>query len=96
MKIISKSWAGKERLWKTFWILFVVLNTVLGVAAVPLALSISTSLFYPTIVLCAIFWLFTAIAVFKCANNSHNKVWGILARLAVAISLISGVYGFTL
>jgi len=84
-------WYGKERLWLTFWVYYIVIPTpvmsILGMAVETGALHFA--LFF---VLSWSVVILTSVAVWRCSNNyDGRKLWRNLVKVTVAIQIAISV-----
>ncbi len=77
---------GRERLRKAYWLLGAVgvaYNFIVRMAAGVGAFDESVA-----VTLVALYGLYAAVAIWNCAANVDNPIWGQLARLTVVLGLI--------
>ena len=75
-----RAWRGEQPLWKVFWIYGVVTSSVL-ITLYVIAFYADRAALRQVLLLC--FALYTAwilISVWRCANNTEERVWGLFAR----------------
>lgn len=76
-----RAWRGEQPLWKVFW--------VYGVAASSALIGLYATAFYvdriglrQVLLLCfAAYTVWILVSVWRCANNTEEKYWSLLARL---------------
>src|SRR5262245_41681580 len=101
LRLFEQSWKGEASLGKAFWLVYVLIGIIiqliiLGIFAffVPNFLTPEVYVKYQDLLVTIFFpyTLFSAICVWRCAKNS-SKLWGILAKIVVALGVIFGVIG---
>lgn len=76
-----RAWRGEQPLWKVFWIYGVAVSSVL-IAFYVIAFYADRIALRQVLLAC--FALYTAwilVSVWRCANNTREKLWSLLARL---------------
>lgn len=101
--VVDRALAGKIELWKAYWGLHVGLTLVLGLLINGLLglwprdggsapMRVFNLVIWPIIIaLPATVFLLTAFAVWRCAANTSHVAWQVLARVAIAISVLMAV-----
>jgi hypothetical protein len=92
IEVIRDHWHGRAKLWTAFW-LFGVLGFGLLHVLVPLVVrggDIIVSLPKPLIgsalvAVLLVYYVFFAVATWRCAPNSNWRVWGWLARALIVV-----------
>jgi len=75
-----RAWRGEEPLWKIFWIYGVAASGVLIVLYV-LGFCLDRVALRQMLVPCfAAYTAWILVSVWRCANNTQEKFWGMLAR----------------
>jgi len=76
-----RAWRGEEPLWKIFWVYGVAASGVLIVLYV-LGFYLDRIALRQMLVPCfAAYTAWILVSVWRCANNTREKFWGMLARL---------------
>lgn len=79
-----RSWSGEQRLWVVFWGYGVAASVVIG-ALYGVAISADGLAFQQILLL--LFAAYTAwilVSVWRCADNTRDKHWGLIARFLTA------------
>ena len=76
-----RAWRGEEPLWKVFWVYGVVTSGVL-IAFYAIAFYVDRIALRQALLLCfAPYTAWILVSVWRCANNTNEKLWSLLARL---------------
>ena len=76
-----RAWQGEEPLWKVFWVYGVVASGVL-IAFYAIAFYVDRIALRQALLLCfAPYTAWILVSVWRCANNTNEKLWSLLARL---------------
>jgi len=88
MRLLSAAWSGKERLWKVFWLYYVLGLGVLSY--LPDVFSeASRILKVPVGVAVLVYLVWAPVSVWRCAFNADQGVWGYVVRaLLVAQAIV--------
>lgn len=88
---LAAAFRGEEKLWKTFWVYgfggSIILNIINSILT-----SILMLLGIPMMLVMLAFQVWSSIAIWRCAPNVKNKIWGQVARVLVVL----GAIGFVL
>ncbi len=88
--------AGNERLVITYWVWGVIGTLVISYGLGFLFLTLGLSPFIAPVITLA-YWIPVAIGIWKSSDNyKGNKVWAILAKVAVVLGAISQLYMLSL
>ena len=94
MNLFVQAWRGEASLAKAFWIVFVVVGTVLNLICSLIVrglLDSSPATLKAAIIILSIiiflYTLFSAICVWRCGKNS-TSFWSILSKAVVAIAVV--------
>jgi hypothetical protein len=86
---IIRAWRGEERLWKVFWIYgFLLAGGISTVAEIiKITLGVKAYLFFwiPRV----FYFIWLAVAEWRCAFNASTQFWGYLIRIGVVMSLLA-------
>lgn len=75
-----RSWHGQEPLWKVFWV-YGVLTSGIIVAIYGAAIYTFHIALQQVLLLCfAAYTIWILISVWRCAGNTQERFWGVLAR----------------
>jgi hypothetical protein len=85
-------WAGEEKLWKAYWLFFVVGNYAFSALAELLLRVESKFILIAYLITLIAYFIWSVIAVWKCAPNTSSKLWTYLARLIVTLGSVVAVY----
>ena len=96
-------WFGEARLVKAFyeahifWAILIALFLfqLMPIILVRLPLKVEYSFYFiiiPAYVITSIYFIFTYIAIWRCAFNVNNIKWGYVARLYVALMSLKYIY----
>lgn len=87
---LAAAFRGEEKLWKTFWVYgfggSIILNIINSILT-----SILMLLGIPMMLVMLAFQVWSSIAIWRCAPNVKNKIWGQVARVLVVLSAIGFV-----
>ena len=76
-----RAWRGEEPLWKVFWGYGVVVSGIIA-ALYALAIYAGQVALEQGLLLCAAAYsAWILVSVWRCAKNTREKFWGLLARL---------------
>lgn len=76
-----RAWRGERPLWKVFWVYGVVTSGVL-IALYIIAFYIDRIALRQVLLLCfAPYTAWILVSVWRCANNTEERIWGLFARL---------------
>ena len=74
------AWRGEQPLWKVFWVYGVVTSSVL-VTFYIIAFYVDRIALRQVLLLCfAPYTAWILISVWRCANNTEERIWGLFAR----------------
>ena len=75
-----RAWRGEQPLWKVFWVYGVVTSSVL-VTFYIIAFYVDRIALRQVLLLCfAPYTTWILISVWRCANNTEERIWGLFAR----------------
>lgn len=75
-----RAWRGEQPLWKVFWLYGVATGSAL-VAIYVIAFLVDRVALRQILLLCfAPYTAWVLVSVWRCANNTHEHLWGLLAR----------------
>lgn len=75
-----RSWRGEEPLWIVFWGYGVATSVVIA-ALYAIAVQVDRTALRQTLLFCfAVYTAWILVSVWRCASNTKEKRWGILAR----------------
>jgi len=75
-----RAWHGQQPLWKVFWVYGVAASGVL-IAVYALGFYLEQAALRQILVICfAPYTAWIVISVWRCADNSEERYWGMLAR----------------
>ena len=75
-----RAWRGQEPLWKVFWLQGVATSSIL-IAIYGFAFLVERVALRQALVICfAPYTAWTLVSVWRCANNTREAFWGMLAR----------------
>ena len=75
-----RAWRGEQPLWKVFWAYGVVTSSVL-VTFYIIAFYVDRIALRQVLLLCfAPYTAWILISVWRCANNTEERIWGLFAR----------------
>lgn len=80
-----RCWHGKEKLWKAYWLLGLLVGLVFGTIRISSGALIQTVLFLLVALPIQVFWW---VSVWRCAFRSSHWSWAILARGAVILGVV--------
>jgi|GEM_PF-1807145 len=90
--IVRSAWAGEVRLWKAFWLYFVLLLN-LGVLVVGYVVGTFGLPYLAVWIVMAPVMVWAAVSVWRCAFNARWRGWGYLARIVVVVQmLLAGIH----
>src|SRR5664279_342464 len=76
-----RAWRGEQPLWKVFWVYGVVASGVL-ITFYVIAFYVDRIALRQVLLLCfAPYTAWIPVSVWRCANNTREKLWSLLARL---------------
>jgi hypothetical protein len=76
-----RAWRGEQPLWKVFWVYGVVTSGVL-ITFYVIAFYIDRIALRQVLLLCfAPYTAWILVSVWRCANNTEERIWGLFARL---------------
>ncbi|MBI3704455.1 MAG: hypothetical protein HY244_11570 [Rhizobiales bacterium] len=76
-----QAWHGQQPLWKVFWIYGVVTSSAL-IAFYIIGIYVDRIVLRQVLLLCfACYTVWILVSVWRCANNTRERYWGLLARL---------------
>jgi len=75
-----RAWRGAEPLWKVFWIYGVTVSAVLAAAYAGALYGHEPELEQILLVAFAPYTLWILVSVWRCAENTRQRHWGVLAR----------------
>jgi hypothetical protein len=81
----ARCWSGKERLWKAFWLLGLVMaflsSPLKAIANSPFGLTLYLAVALPAQV-------FHLVSVWRCAFRTSHWVWSVAARIWVVLGVV--------
>lgn len=76
-----RAWRGEQPLWKVFWVYGVVTSGVL-ITFYVIAFYVDRIALRQVLLLCfAPYTAWILVSVWRCANNTAERIWGLLARM---------------
>src|SRR5664279_2270012 len=76
-----RAWRGEQPLWKVFWVYGVVTSGVL-ITFYVIAFYVDRIALRQILLFCfAPYTAWILISVWRCANNTEERIWGLFARL---------------
>ena len=76
-----RAWRGEQPLWKVFWG-YGVATSVMITALYAVAVYIDRIAMRQALLLCfAAYTAWILVSVWRCANNTKERIWGLFARL---------------
>lgn len=76
-----RAWRGEQSLWKVFWVYGVVASGVL-ITFYFIAFYVDRVALRQVLLLCFAFYTaWILVSVWRCANNTEERMWGLFARL---------------
>lgn len=93
MDWIRRSWRGEERLWKVYWFYAGLAGLVVALLSFIFS-SISTSLDFVGSILQFVYFVWAAVALWRCAFNAEWSGWGYLTRGIVIGSVFFTILGY--
>jgi len=85
--IVRRAWRGEARLWKAFWLYFVLALNI-GVLAVGYVVGTFGLPYLAVWIVIAPIVVWAAVSVWRCAFNTRWRGWGYIARIVVVIQLL--------
>ncbi len=76
-----RAWRGEQPLWKVFWIYGVATSSALIVLYVTAFYADRIALRQALLPCFALYTVWILVSIWRCANNTQEKIWGLLARL---------------
>ncbi|MCE2927013.1 MAG: hypothetical protein LW823_05165 [Rickettsiales bacterium] len=92
MGFIKRSWKGEEKLWKVFWIYGLVFGIILGILMSVASASMGSA-GIALLVVWLVYYIWLAVAQWRCAFNADWKIWGYVVRILLILSLVMFVLG---
>lgn len=75
-----RAWRGEQLLWKVFWVYGVAASSAL-IALYGYAFYVDRVALRQALLLCfAAYTFWILVSVWRCANNTQEKIWSVLAR----------------
>ena len=76
-----RAWRGEQSLWKVFWVYGVATSGVL-ITFYVIAFYVDRVALRQVLLLCFAFYTaWILVSVWRCANNTEERIWGLFARL---------------
>ncbi len=76
-----RAWRGEQPLWKVFWVYGVATSGVL-ITFYVIAFYVDRVALRQVLLLCFAFYTaWILVSVWRCANNTEERIWGLFARL---------------
>ncbi len=75
-----RAWRGEQPLWKVFWIYGVAASTVLITFYVIAFYADRVALRQVLLLFFAPYTFWILVSVWRCANNTEQRIWGMFAR----------------
>jgi len=75
-----RSWRGEEPLWKVFWGYGVVTSGILTAIYAAAIYNVYVALQQALLLCFAAYTIWILISVWRCAGNTQERFWGLLAR----------------
>lgn len=89
---VTKCWNGKEKLWVVFWVYGIALNIAGGFFIKPTLENNTNPLInlvlIVVVIILSVWW---PQSVWRCADNTSNKAYGILAKFYAAVAFLSAI-----
>lgn len=93
MEWMKRAWRGEERLWKVYWIYGFVGGVVYSILSFVLGMLSLGILLIPLMLFFLVYFVWVTVAQWRCAFNANSRVWGILVRILIVISIVPVVGG---
>jgi hypothetical protein len=86
-RLIFRLWRGDDRLWRAFWLIWILGGFLVGLATMVLIKAGLFSLFAAFLTRAA-FLLYAGVTVWRNAFNCGAPIWGWIARILVGVAAV--------
>jgi hypothetical protein len=90
---VTRAWAGRERLWKVYWV-----YGVLASVGLLLVLRMLLAVGMPQVLMFAIvapYQVWLVVSTWRCAFNADWRGWGYIARFLTVVSVLTTILGLS-